>query len=148
MYNLTELRQRKAALKVQIASQRSELKNTLHDIREAIEPSQLLKSAIAGLFSSKKRNHNNLNADAASQSPSTLAFLADLFIRDRRLAFLVKLLAPLAVRLIPSLRSGAIGDVPVKAKLYGELREQVAQARQTLRKTTPETDTPQDSAPA
>ncbi|MBK6996832.1 MAG: DUF3618 domain-containing protein [Lewinellaceae bacterium] len=56
MDKTSQLQRRKAALEAQIEQQRADLKETFREIREEIEPANLLKKAVSGAlgFSTNK----------------------------------------------------------------------------------------------
>lgn len=153
MKDLAELQQRKAALKAQIEQQQEGLKQTLLEIRSEVEPANLLKKAISGLFQPSKNKSNAGNADASGRLTGTWAFLADLLIKDPRLALLVKVVAPYFWDLMPRKTpktapenpEASIPDKPIKAKIYGELRKNVATLRSRLNKKEKQVDNPAPS---
>ena len=54
MNSLEKLQQRRAELKAQIEQQRLDLKKTFGEVREEIEPAELLKKAVSGIFKPSK----------------------------------------------------------------------------------------------
>ena len=151
MNSLTELRRRKAELKARMVQQRSELKTTMLEIRAEIEPANLLKNAVRGIFGGKaKENQGNTpESDVLGRLPSWVTFLTDVLVKDPKMALLVKLLAPMAIKFFPTLVAGKSpgkgsevnGYVPEKSKIYGSLRRSVA----TLRKRLQKKETPPDA---
>ncbi len=92
MDSLAELQRRKAELRAQAERQREGLKKSFSDARDGLEPGALLRRAVSGLFNSKKEG-----TAGADKLTGPVAFLADLLLKDPRLAFLVKTVAPVAV---------------------------------------------------
>lgn len=142
MNSLAQLRQRKAVLKEQIEQQRVELKNTFLEVREEIEPSFLLKKAIQGLFKPSKDDDAGTSSNFFERFPLPIGFLVDLFVKNKAIAALLKMLAPAALKIIPALfrehaenESGETdASSPVKAKVYGTLRQTVSSLRNQLKK--------------
>lgn len=152
MHNLEELQRRKAALKAKIELQRSEIKKTFLEVREEIEPANLLKKAVQGLFRTSKAKSNELLPGQTETLSPTMSFLADLLIKDPRIAMVVKLLAPLAWKMFPKGSKAKKAaetpetpeepvELPVKAKVYGSLRQSVSTLRKRLRKKKENTAT-------
>lgn len=152
MHNLEELQRRKAALKAKIELQRSEIKKTFLEVREEIEPANLLKKAVQGLFRTSKAKSNELLPGHTETLSPTMSFLADLLIRDPRIAMVVKLLAPMAWKMFPKSAKAKKTtepqenpeeppiELPVKAKVYGSLRQSVSTLRNRLRKKKEKTE--------
>jgi hypothetical protein len=146
MDNLSELQRRKAELKGRLEQQRIELKKTFLEVREEIEPSTLLKKAVGGLFGSFKNKEKGDQSGILDQLPAPVAFIADLFIKDPKWRLLIKLIAPTAIKLFPKLAPGKIAastddpnaETPVKAKIYGNLRQSIVALRGRLRKKSKE----------
>lgn len=145
MHNLEELQRRKAVLKAKIELQRSEIKKTFLEVREEIEPANLLKKAVQGLFRTSKAKSNELLPGHTETLSPTMSFLADLLIKDPRIAMVVKLLAPMAWKMFPKGAKAKKAaetpespeepvELPVKAKVYGSLRQSVSTLRNRLRK--------------
>lgn len=144
MNNLEKLHRRKAELAAQIEQQRSDLKKTMLEIREEIEPSKLLKKAVSGALgmSSDKPGEDK---GVLGRLPAPISFVLDLLVRDPRLSFLLKLVAPLALKYLPTIGSSAstpdtdekTPDKPPKVKFYGRLRQGVSALRGKLRKPEP-----------
>jgi hypothetical protein len=144
MDNLAKLQRRKAELAAQIEQQRSDLKNTMLEIREEIEPSKLLKKAVSGALG---MSADKLGEDKGvlGRLPAPISFVLDLLVRDPRLSFLIKLVAPLALKYLPSISSTTSApdseektpEKPVKVKIYSRLRQGISALRGKLRKQEP-----------
>jgi hypothetical protein len=154
MNSLAGLRRRKAELKAQIEQQSGDLKKTVAEIRTEFEPAQLLKKAVGGIFGLSKNETNEASPGVLNSLPAPLAFLADLLIKDPRLALLAKLIVPVALKYWPK-RAKPTPETPVpgtepaektektpkprtKNKLYGRLRRGVSALRNHLRRTAKE----------
>lgn len=144
MNNLEKLQRRKAELAAQIEQQRIELKQTMLEIREEIEPSKLLKKAVSGAFSGSADKPGE-DKGLLSRLPAPISFVLDLLIRDPRLSFLLKLVAPIALKYLPTLGSSTPEPAPeenlpqktAKVNIYGRLRQGVSALRGKLRKQEP-----------
>ena len=150
MKDLVELQQRKAVLKAQLAQQQDALKQTLLEIRAEVEPANLLKKAVSGLFRAAKNPANTSPANTSGRLTGPWAFLADLLIKDPRLALLIKVIAPYLWDFLPRKSAKTTPDLPeesapakpIKAKIYGELRQNVAALRSRLNKKEKQVDKP------
>jgi ABC-type multidrug transport system fused ATPase/permease subunit len=142
MKTLAELQERKAELEAKMAQQSAEIKATLLEIRAEIEPANLLKNAVSGFFKPSNGVGSGTSASRSTQLMGPLAILADLLVKDSRLALLLKLIAPVLINLLPVLgKSKAetsdennLPARPFKAKVYGELRRNVSNIRKQLHK--------------
>ena len=142
MNSLTELRRRKAEVKAKMALQRSELKATMLEIRTEIEPANLLKKAVGGFFGAAKPKENTPESAVLGRIPPFITFLTDLLVKDPKIAMLVKLLAPMAIKFFPTLVAGKSakndaaveGELPKKSNVYGSLRRSVTTLRKRLQK--------------
>lgn len=147
MNSLEELRRRKAELKEKIEQQRLELQHTFLEVRQEIEPANLLKKAVSGMFSFTPDKQSDGNAPVFERLPASLRFLIDLLVKDSRWALLLKFLAPVAIGYWPTAKKASVADVPeteatapeppkksTKAKIYGGLRQSVANLRESLHK--------------
>jgi hypothetical protein len=153
MNSLAELQRRKAELKTQIEQQSDDLKKTVSEIRSEIEPAKLLRKAIGGAFGVSKSEQDETRPDILNQLPAPLTFLAGLLIKDPKLALLVKLIVPVALKYWPrriKTKTPAEEEEPAekasrphaKNKLYGRLRRGVSALRSHLRRTTKELEKP------
>ena len=153
MKNLVELQRQKAELKAKIELQQIELKNIFLEVRQEVEPAFLLKKAVTGMFSfSQNKPKDPQTNEILQQLPAPLRVLIDLLVKDSRWALLIKLLAPVAMNLLPSKAEEPTSEehpeappkTALKSKLYGNLRRGVAKLRSSLHKkpiadtTTPE----------
>ena len=142
--NLSELRQRKAELKARITAEQAEIRETWQTVRTDFEPSRLVGTVAKSLlgFSDKPgtaADQGALGMAAGLQGPIKVA--TDLFVRDPRIALLLKFVAPLAVAYWPHIIRRAKKLTPTKTKMYGSLRKGVAGLRKQLKRK--KSDTPQ-----
>lgn len=143
MDSLAELQRRKAELKAQIEQQQSDLKKTFIEIRQEIEPANLLKKAISGTLGLSKNKTADSPTSASGQLSGPIGFLVDVLIKDPKWALLLKVFGPVAMKYIPALirkkepapTPEALPAIPVKAKMYARLRKSVSALRSQLRKT-------------
>ena len=147
MDSLSKLKIRKAELKAQIEQESNDLKDTVLQIREEIEPSKLLKKAVSGAMGfSRKKTGEDLTS-VVNQLPAPLAFVLDLFVKDPKWSLGLKLLAPLVIRFLPSTRRAGkpapenTAEKPEQTNLYGRLREGVSSLRTRLRRKENEPET-------
>ena len=153
MDSLNKLQRRKAELKAQLEQQRSELKNTFIEIREEIEPANLLKKAVSGALGFSKKKPGEEVSSVLNQLPAPLALVVDLLVKDPKWALGLKLLTPIAVKYWPKFdrskkpaQEENLENTPektVKTNIYSRLRKGVSALRSKLRKTEKpaETDT-------
>lgn len=138
MDSLAELQRRKAELKAQIEQQKLDLKKTFVEAREEIEPANLLKKAVTGIFSTSKNKKDDTTSGLFKQLPLPVSIIADLLIKDPKIGLLVKLAAPLAVKFFQkkAKKQGAeeTPALPAKARLLGGLRQSISTFRTRLRK--------------
>jgi len=140
MDSLTQLQRRKAALSAKLELQRSELKDTLLDLRQEIEPSKILGKALGGIFGLSGKGGAANTIGATGQLPAPIAFVMDVLLRDSRWAFLLKWAVPLVLRFWAksSATTVPLGDTspskPLKSRFYGQLRRGVSSLRTQIRK--------------
>lgn len=150
MDSLNELRRRKAELKDRIDQQQNELKQTFQEVREEIEPAKLLKKAVGGMFNFKQ----DVQSGFFNRLPAPLSFAADLLIKDPKWGFVVKFVAPLALKYLKKEpkentenNAEEIPEVSMKKKVFGSLRRGVSKLRNSLRKNKNKTgDQPENEA--
>lgn len=138
MNKLAELQRRKAALKAQIDREQAELRLTLLELREELEPANLLKKALSGVSG---------GSNSSQGLPAPLALVADVLGKDSKWGVLIKLLAPLVLRWVTRREktttappeSATPPQKTVKAKVYGRLRQNISALRQRLNKSSDET---------
>lgn len=144
MDSLAQLQRRKAALLAKIEEQRSDIKQTVLEIRQEFEPSKLLGKAISGVFGFAGKGDVASNIGAMGQLPAPIAFLFDVLVRNSKWAFLLKWVAPFLIRYWPNLSSAGLpssehaAPKPLKAKFYGQLRRGVSSLRGQLRNSATE----------
>jgi len=141
MDNLAELQRKKAELAVQIERQRGEIKMTVLEIREEIEPANLLKNAVSGALGFSKKKPGEATTGLGNMS-KPLSFIVDLLVKDPRLSLVLKLVSPLALKYLPQLvkaksagTTEKVPDKPMKAKVYGRLRRGITSLREKLHKS-------------
>jgi hypothetical protein len=142
MNNLEKLHQRKAELSAKLDLQRAEIKETLLEIRAEVEPANLLKKAVKGVFSPSE---GKVSATSGVLTQG-VSFLLDLLVKDPRLSVVLKLLTPMALKYLPQ------GTPPeekvekdlekaLKPNFYGKLRQGVSSLRTKLKTRDTSTDT-------
>lgn len=144
MDNLSKLQRRKAELKAQIEQQREDLKKTFLEVREEIEPANLLKKAVSGALGFSKKKSGTGMAEGLKRLPAPVAFLVDILVRDPKWALGLKLLTPLAMKYWPGSNQSAgqaseekplpIDNIPPKVGIYGKLRRGISAFRSKLRR--------------
>jgi hypothetical protein len=136
MNSLTQLQQRRAALKGRIDQQQVELKRTFQELREEIEPSFLLKKALAGLFDSRKGRGSGTSNNFLNKFPVPVSYLVDLFVKNQAVASLLKMFAPMALSYLQNRMNTSHDEKPgstkLNANIYGSLRHGVASLRKQL----------------
>lgn len=145
MDSLEKLQRRKAELKAQIALQEAELKKTLLEARDEIEPANLLKKAVGGLLDFSKNKPGEGAASLLKKLPKPLAFVASLIVKDPKLALALNLLSPVVQRffdkeptekiVVSDEKTEKPPEKPLKSKLFGQMRRGVSALRGHLRKT-------------
>jgi hypothetical protein len=173
MNNLAELQRRKAALQDKLEQQRRELKGTFIELRKEIEPANLLKKAVTGALGLSATQPTDAQPGILGKLPPALSFLADLFIKDPKWALVLKWLAPAAMKYLRRPKKEKVaplqelspdqlptegilegelledallegtGKIPVKAKIYGQLRRGISSLRGALHKND---KTPEDNS--
>lgn len=141
--NLRELRQRKAELKARLVAEQAGIRETWQTVRTDFEPSRLVGTVAKSLLgisdkSATATDQSALGMAAGLQGPLKMA--TDLFVRDPRIALLLKFVAPLAVAYWPHIIRKAKKITPTKAGMYGSLRKGVAGLRKQIRRK--KSDTP------
>ncbi len=145
MDSLSKLQRRKAELKAQIEQERNDLKKTFIEIREEIEPANLLKKAVSGALGFTKKKTGEEVSSVLNQLPAPLAFAVDLLVKDPKWALGLKLLTPVAVKYWPKFGKSKkpaleeplenAPETPMKVKIYSRLRQGISALRNSLRKT-------------
>ncbi|MBL7807400.1 MAG: hypothetical protein JNN28_06290 [Saprospiraceae bacterium] len=138
MSNLAKLQQRKAELAAKLELQRVEIKQTLLEVKTEVEPSNLLKKAVKGVFSKGGEKGGSVNSGTLAQGVS---FLLDLLVRDPRLSVVLKLVTPMALKLLPLGAKQEENPEKVekdlekalKPNFYGKLRQGVSALRGKLK---------------
>ena len=125
---LEDLRRRKAQLRRKINAQRAEILNTFDHIKADLNPTHLLKSAVAGMLDNSEGSHD-LTKMSINRGVSTFA---SGFIKNPRTATIVRFLVPLAIQFAPKIIHFVQEKIPKKARFYGFLRERVGRLRKQL----------------
>ncbi|MFN0174737.1 MAG: hypothetical protein ACKVU0_08840 [Saprospiraceae bacterium] len=141
MDKTSQLQRQKAALEAQIEQQRADLKETFREIREEIEPSNLLKKAVSGALGLSPRKPGEPQPSILRHLPAPVSFLVDILVRDPKWALGLKLLAPVVLKFWrrPEKQHGhelggkSVGGT-IKTKVYGKLRSGISKLRTKLRK--------------
>jgi len=141
MDNISQLQHRKAALAAQIEQQRADLKQTFREIREEIEPANLLKKAVSGALGFSPKKPGEPDSGILGRLSTPISFLVGMIVKDPKWALGLKLLTPVVLKFWrrPEMKQGhelggkATG-VSVKTKIYGKLRSGVSSLRAKLRK--------------
>ncbi len=141
--NLAELQRRKAALKARMEQERTALKVTFQEFRQEIEPANLLKNAVKSTFGFGGKTPDEADSGLLGRLPGPLRLVADLFIRDPRAAFVIKFVAPTALKFLPQI-------LPDKEQLkqlkpWQQLRKGVSSLRNRLRKNKDKPEDPIES---
>ena len=138
MDNITDFARRKAELKAKMEQERLAIKDTFHEIREEIEPANLLKKAVSGVLGFNQQDKNE-QTSLLPPLPRSLGILADLFIKDPKLSLLAKIVAPLAIKYLPKRKTKeerALIEfkenkphIPLKIRIYGGILRGVSALR-------------------
>lgn len=134
---LNELRQRKAALKAKIDVEETEIKEIWHEVRSDLEPGELAGQAIRSALGLNDKNKTAADEAAlgfASRLNGPLRLVADVLVRDPKVALLLKLVTPLTVAYLPKIFRKAKSAIPEKRQFFGALRKGVAGLRKRLKK--------------
>jgi len=102
--NLSELRQRKAELKARITAEQAEIRETWQTVRTDFEPSRLvgtMAKSLLGISDKPATTADQTALSMASDLQGPLKIATSLFVRDPRIALLLKFVAPLAVAYWP-----------------------------------------------
>ena len=141
--SLSELQQRKAALKAQIDVETTEIREIWQDVRHDLQPGEILGQAVKSALGFKEKHDTPADEAAfgfASKLSGPLRLVADVLIRDPKVALLLKIATPLTVAYLPGLARKAKEMVPEKKDVFGALRRTVASLRKTLKKKEAEQD--------
>lgn len=152
MSKLAELQRRKAETAAKIEQQRDELKKTVLEIKEEIQPDKLLRKAVSGAFGFSK-NKSGV-AGEMSGLPRPVSLILDVLVRDPKWALGLKLITPVVLEYWPKLTRvfkkpavavdpNAEAPKPVKAKIFAGLRKGISNLRGYIKKKekAPETMT-------
>ena len=129
----SKLRRRITELKNRIDVERSELKTTMHELRDQLTPGTVARQVV-GSFLNKDRSTDILKdqlTGLAWQVP--LRLLTNVLVRDPRAAFLIKNVAPVAIHYAPQIWEKASRSLPNRANFYNMLRKRVIKLRARVR---------------
>jgi hypothetical protein len=146
MNSLEKLQQRKAQLQQQMEQEKEALKNTLLDIREEVEPVNLLKKLVGGLIGPAKTSNGSL----IQKTVPPLLSLATMLLKNSRWVVLAQWLAPLALRWFAPDNTKETSAVTisestekqVSKNIYRRLRQSISTLRAKLRKKETPDDNP------
>jgi|GEM_PF-866950 len=157
MNNQEKLQRRKAELAAQIEQQRLELKSTFIEIRQEIEPANLLKKAVSGALGFSKNTPEGAKTGFFSRMPAPVSFLVDVLVRDPKWAIGLKLLTPLVLKYWPNRDESKVPvseetpaeapSVSLKTKVYGKLLSGISSLRAQLRKAEKSPEKPLETPP-
>jgi len=145
MDKTSQLQRRKAALEAQIEQQRADLKDTFREIREEIEPANLLKKAVSGALGFSKNKPGDPESSILRRLPAPVSFLVDILVKDPKWALGLKLLTPVVLKFWrrpekkqEDVLGGKSPSTSIKSKVYSKLRSGISSLRAKLRKPDPE----------
>ena len=137
--SLSELRRRKAELKLKIDVEQVEIKEAWQDVRSDLQPKHLLGRAVKSMLGISTEPENDVDEAAigwASRLKGPLKIVADLFVRHPAASLLLKVVPPLTVAYLPRIARKVKEISPDKKSLFGALRKGVAGLRKKLKKNT------------
>lgn len=135
--NLDELRRRKAALKEKLDAEQTEIKEVWQEVRSDLQPGEIVGQAIKSMLGLSGKSENPADEAAlgwAARLNGPLRVATNLFVRDPRVALLLKVVTPLTVAYLPGLARKAKEIAPGKKDLIGVLRKGVSGLRNKLKK--------------
>jgi hypothetical protein len=135
--NLSELRRRKAELKVKMDAEQAEIKEVWQEVRSDLQPGEIIGQAIKSMLGMSKKTETPADQAAlgwASRLKGPLSLVSSLFVRDPKVALLLKVVTPLTVAYLPGLARKAKEITPDKKDLIGALRKGVSGLRRRLKK--------------
>lgn len=131
MNSIQELRQHKAALKIEIQQQREQLQKTFGVVKTAAEPRNLLRNLIQSNFDTP-----NKLAETAPRAALGLIYLLPLL--GGKWGLWAKMALPFFVRFFQNKNKTAThASTPPKVQFYRSMRKGVQSLRQQLKPTTP-----------
>ncbi len=134
--NLSELRKRKADLKAKLDAEQAEIKEVWQEVRSDLQPKHIIGNAVKSMLGLPDKPETAADEAAlgwASQLKGPLQLASNLFVRDPRVALLLKV-APLTVAYLPGLARKAKEIAPDKKDFLGLLRRGVAGLRKKLKR--------------
>jgi hypothetical protein len=142
MNNINDISLRKAELLAKMEQQILDIEVTFLEIKEEMEPANLLKKAVSGALGFNQQD-NSAQKSLLSRVPRSLGILADLFIKDPKISLLAKIITPLAMQYLPKRKSEeelALKKfqenkprIPFKIKMYGGLLRGVSALRKQIK---------------
>ena len=149
--NLEQLRQRKAALKAKLDAEQADLLAGYQVLRTELDPTKLLTNVARSLLGMSETGAAKASGEPglSSRFSGPLQVVADLLIREPRMRFLFKYIAPLLISYLPQRVRRAKEITPEKAEVYGFMRRSVSGLRKQFhrKKTTATEEEPQLPAP-
>ncbi len=147
--NLEELRQRKAALKARLDTERTELIASYQALRSEFEPAKLVTNVARSLLGIRKKDTGKTGegTDFATRFSGPMQVVTDLLVREPRIRLLFKYVAPLIITYLPQVVRKAKDITPEKAEVYGFLRQGVAGLRKKFHKKKAAPDETTDEQP-
>lgn len=131
--NATALRRRIADLKIRIAGERTGLQNSMQDLRRHIAPAAIVRQVASSLLGTERPAAVLTNGLTGLAWQLPLRLLTNVLVRDPRAAFLIKNVAPLAIRYGPVIWEKASQSLPTRVKIYGILRKRIIKLRARFR---------------
>lgn len=131
--NAVELRRRIANLKTRIAGERTELQSSMQDWRSNFTPATIVRQVAKSLLPTDRPADALTNGLTGLAWQLPLRLLTNVLVRDPRAAFLIKNLAPLAIRYGPVIWEKASQSLPTRVKIYGMLRKRIIKLRARFR---------------
>ncbi len=127
------LRRRITDLKMRMAGERTELKATVHGLRDNFTPGTIARQVVGSLLGTDKPADALKNGLTGLAWQLPLRLLTNVLIRDPRAAFVLKYVVPIALPLAPKIWKKANESLPTRVKIYGMLRKRVSRLRTRFR---------------
>ncbi len=131
--NAMELRRRITDLKARIAGERTELQSSLQDWRHHFAPVTMARQVANSLLGTERPADALTNRLTGLAWQLPLRLLTNVLVRDPRAAFLIKNVAPLAIRYGPKIWAKASAALPTRVKIYSTLRKRIIKLRARFR---------------
>ena len=131
--NAAELRRRIVDLKARITGERTELQSSMQDLRNHFAPATIARQVANSLLRTDRPADVLANGLTGLAWQLPLRLLTNVLIRDPRAAFLIKNVAPLAIRYGPGIWKKASAVLPTRVKVYSMLRKRIIKLRARFR---------------